>query len=134
MSGMTIGRRVALGFGSVLAITLALGIFSYYKFSSLSKSVDHLVEQSVPALVHAADAARASEREAAYALQHLVNTDKAEMDRIEAQLIEVTRSANEALDQYEKLIDSEENRRRLAEARRARTEWATIKAQIIAHS
>jgi len=48
MKNLTIGKHIALGFASVIIITLALGAFAYMRLLAISSHSDHIAKTSLP--------------------------------------------------------------------------------------
>jgi methyl-accepting chemotaxis protein len=108
---MTIGKRIIIGFGVSVAITVALGAFAYSRLTSVNLIGKEIVEDHLPGeyLTGAIEAdARAG---MALLLEHVISESKEEMTKYEAEMKKMAESIDKSMKLYQATITTEEERR-----------------------
>ena len=125
MKNWTIARRLIAGFGAVVVVTAALGVFqvtTLRKLGGLSKSI---TEDAIPGMVEMATIEAAALENAALVMEHTANEDPARFPVIEKKMADVSARANKAFEDYEKTVFDPKDRElfdALQKARAANTE------------
>ncbi len=110
MKDWKVGTRISIGFGIVVAIAIALGVFAYGKVGYIDEAVLHVTNDSLPSVYFVGRVESNTQRQLGLVLQHATSSDQQEMARLETQIME-SRTANNALvGEYEKLIASDAER------------------------
>ena len=105
-----IGIRTAVGFGAVICISLALGIFAYGQLGGIEKNSTAIAANSLPGVYLIGQVENGIQKEFILALQHTAATDKSAMDRAQAD-ISASRTRNGGLRaDYRKVISTDKER------------------------
>jgi methyl-accepting chemotaxis protein len=123
MNHWKVGTRITAGFGIVVAIAIALGVFAYSKISAISNASTEITENSLPSI--SVIAAIQSSTQAIYGLllQHAVSNSEEEMSQIDAEIAALRTDNTSLRTQYEKLISNDEDRRLFKALGDARAEF-----------
>ena len=126
MKNWKIGIRVTAGFGAVVAIAMALGIFAYSKVNGIENNAAEVVDGALPKVYLVGQIEKNVHRTLALALQHSA-ADHQKMAGLEAQ-IQTIRSTNSGMvSQYEKLVNTDKGRALLQDFQAARTAfWGAL--------
>ncbi|MFN7917925.1 MAG: methyl-accepting chemotaxis protein [Vicinamibacterales bacterium] len=110
MQKMTIGKRLALGFGTVIAIVSILGAYTFYELRTIQAASDRVVLDALPGT--ALTGAITASVKTAYAegLEHVAATDKAIMDESQKAILVIRADLGKKYDDYQKTITTEEDR------------------------
>jgi methyl-accepting chemotaxis protein len=129
-----IGKRITVGFASVILVALVLGAFAYTRLIAIRGHADRIVQQSVPAieLVYQAQSITKDQGQLAYKL--IGSTDKADRTDLQALVSAQSAEIGKVYDQLEKLITSAQGRELFDKVKNARTESNRIRAQVLAAS
>jgi methyl-accepting chemotaxis protein len=129
MQNWTIGKRLVVGFSTVLAITFVLGVFSYVQMVTIRRNALAITGDSLPGVTTMGQVAAALKEGKALLLEHVLSSDKAQMAELESKIAENGAKVDAALKQYEKSITVQRDRelysaigQSLAEMRRVRSE------------
>ena len=83
MSNWTIGRRLTLGFGAVLAITSVLGGFAYMELSVIGRLSALVTQDALPGVYNISQFESAARQQYVLALQHIYAEDAQSKARLE---------------------------------------------------
>ena len=123
MNHWKVGTRITVGFGIVVAIAVALGLYAYNRISVINAASTEITENSIPSLTVIGEIR--SNVQSIYGLlfQHAASGDQQDMANVEAQ-ISAARSRNgELRAKYEKLFSNDEDRRLYKAILDARTDF-----------
>ena len=103
MSQWTIGKRLDVGFGVLVAITLALGTFSYLRLLSIQGAMRATTEHALPSvqLIGRIDAKVRDQRPVL--MQHVATEDARRMDELEGRIKRVTDELDKDFASYQEL-------------------------------
>ena len=93
MKNWKIGTRMAAGFGALICVALALGIFAYSRVTVIDRSAATIAGDALPGVYVMGQVQSNVCRIYGLLLQHTMETDKAEWTRIEAE-IQARRTGN----------------------------------------
>jgi methyl-accepting chemotaxis protein len=128
---LKIGKKLAVGFGMVLVLMVALGIVSLSRMSKLNGSTVDIATNWLPSVrilgEMASDVADVRRLE----LRHILSTDKSSMDKSEADMEEHVRELTKDEKAYEKLISSDEERHIYETYHNAIDKYFSIRAQVL---
>jgi len=110
VSQWTIGKRLAVGFGVLVAITLALGTFSYVRLISIQGGMRETTEHALPSvqLIGRIDAKIRDQQP--ILLQHVAAADAARMDDLEGRIKSVTHELDGDVATFQSLTSTAEQR------------------------
>ena len=132
LSNLKLGRRLALGFGLVLALMAALTFAAYRGLSDTSDDLHTITDNSVPSLQVAADLKAQSLNLRRYEYNHLVSRDDASMKETEALIAKAQTDLKGSFGAYEKLVSNDTDRAlwqaSRADADRYMAEWKAIES------
>jgi methyl-accepting chemotaxis protein len=110
MKNWKIGTRIGAGFAAVIAIAMTLGIFAYNRLSGIDRSASEITRNALPTVYAIGQIVNNVSTEYNLVVQHVLAADKAEKERLGADIREIrSQNAKQRAD-YEKLIDSERGR------------------------
>jgi len=134
MKNLTIGKRITLGFASVILIALILGGFAYTRLIAIHSHSDQIAKTSIPAIELVGRAQKNSVRIGQLVYKHIGSANKEDMAKLEAELQAVSAENNAIFDQLDKLITDEKGRTLLDKTRTARTEYVNVRNDVMAFS
>jgi len=125
MKNWKIGIRMTAGFGAVVFIAMALGIFAYVKVGGIDRNATEVVEYALPKVYLVGQLEKNVHQTYALALAHVMSADQQKMAAIDAQ-IQTIRSGNSGtVSQYEKLVNTDKGRALLQDFNAARAAFWT---------
>jgi methyl-accepting chemotaxis protein len=122
MKNMTIGRRITLGFASVIIIALALGLFAYTRLVIISGQSDQIAKQSLPAIELVYQAQKNAIDQGQIIYKHIGSSDKEDMARLEAGLSAGSADNAKIYDSLDKLVTNVAGRALLDKVQTTRAE------------
>ncbi len=134
MSNWTIGKRITVGFASVIFVALALGAFAYTQLVTIKDHSDEVTKRSLPTieLVYRAQKNAIASNQVVY--KCIGSTDKADGANLEASLSTGSADNAKVYEGLEKLIVSEKGRTLLEQVKEARNEYNQKRADVLAAS
>jgi len=127
MKNWKIGMRMAAGFGAVIAVAMALGLFAYTKSAAIEKNAVEVTEYALPKVYLVGQLEKNLHQTFALSLEHVMSNDPQKTAILDAQ-IQTIRSGNSGIvAQYEKLVNTDKGRALLQEFQGARTAyWVSL--------
>src|SRR5262249_33348919 len=126
MKNWKIGSRMAGGFGAMICVAVALGLFAYSRVTVIDKSTVVLTADAMPGLHLIQQAQSVVHRSLALLLQHTLAPSRAEMIRVDGQIQDLRTSGANILNEYEKTITAEKDKELYEALKAARvTYWGT---------
>jgi len=134
MKNWKIGQRIAAGFAAVILIALALGLFAYSRLSVIDKNANQITLNALPTVYAIGQIVTNVATEYNLVFQHVLTSDKAEKERLIAEIQDIrSRNAKQRAD-YEKLINSEKGKELFASTGAARTALAAAMDEALKRS
>jgi len=134
MKSWKIATRIAAGFGAVIAIVLALGVFAYSRIAVINGNAVDIAENSLPSVYVMGQIHSLCERSLTLQLEHINSTDASVMASIEVALQQVREQQAGWFQKYEKLISNDEDRRLFAEMGSTRKVFWDVWEEILPES
>lgn len=130
MNNWKIGTRVSAGFGVVIAIALALGVFAYIQLERVHREAALVTDQALPG-VYVVGMIQAN-TQAAYSLelQHIISRNQEEMERLDGEVHDLRSRITTMYSTYEKTISDDKNRELFEHLKAARAEYNSAADQI----
>jgi methyl-accepting chemotaxis protein len=122
MKSLTLGRRVALGFIAVIAVTLALGGVAFKHFLAVSSAADYLAADPVPGTIAIIDISGAFKENFGLVEMHISAHDKV---TVAATIHKNKEHIDRLLLEYEATITNENDRAMFATFKEARAAFVT---------
>ena len=88
MKNLTIGKRLSLGLGGIILITLCLSVYAFTRLEAIQSQASSLANDSLPGAVLMGQIAALSEREIAFVLGHIKANEVQEVQRFDQELQE----------------------------------------------
>ena len=132
MKNLKIGQRLALSFGSVVAVLVILATIAFFRIDHLDQAITLTNEDRYPKTVHAHVIKDELNETARYMRNTLLMTDPAEIRRELDGIGESSRVITHALNELEKTIQSEEGRKYMEALVDARGKFAPLKDRFVA--
>ena len=130
-SNLNVGTRLALGFGLLLAILLAIGGMSWMRLSQLHDAVSHLVSDDwEKARITMEMEIRTRDNAMKAARIMMLDNDVAGIDALKAQIAENSRANGAGLEKLETLVREPEPKAYLAQAAEAREKYVASRARV----
>ncbi len=124
MKNWKIGKRITAGFGVLIAIAMALGVFAYSQIGRINKSSFDVSGNALPSVELMGQVHSNTHYMLSLILQHIISTDKEQMAALDAEIRALRTSNGQALAHYEKeLITNDEDRRLSGALNAARTDF-----------
>jgi methyl-accepting chemotaxis protein len=132
MKNLKIGIRMALGFGAVTLIAVALGIFAYVKLVSISRNATRVSSESMPGLYMMGQIAKHTEMSYSLVLEALASQDSNQMISVLARMAEIHNKNSALFEADEKMITTEKDRELFTALKSARMSYNPSADQVIA--
>jgi methyl-accepting chemotaxis protein len=134
MKQVTIGKRITIGFASVILVAAALGIFSFTRLKTISGHSERMSNQALPAmqLVYRAQRNAVDYNQIVY--RHIGSDDPADMQRLEGDLKAVTADNDKIYEDLKGLLTTAKGQQLLEQTTTARAEYVKIRNDVIAMS
>ena len=110
MKNWKVGLRLGAGFGSVVCVAIALGVFAYTQSAAIQKDAEYIESDALPGLYYLSKIEANSQAVMATILQHIVSSDKVQMARFESEISSLRSENNKVLIEYEGSSVSKEER------------------------
>src|ERR1017187_1490346 len=92
MKNLSVGQRIAGGFGAVIAIALGLGVFAYTRIGAIAASATNVAAHRLPMIYFAGQVQTEARANVGWVLRNSMSDGPREMATIEAEI--ASRSAN----------------------------------------
>ena len=132
MRNITIGKRLALGFGLLAALALAQGLFALNKMARMYEKTEEINTSWIPALSAIGDLNLALMRYRVNSVRLVADPSPAAVTQLEANLLARERDVHAAQDQYQELITEDSERRLFAELRSVKDRYIQGSAKVLA--
>jgi methyl-accepting chemotaxis protein len=110
MKNWTIGKRLTLGFGVLLLITLFLGVATWVKMSSISTSLTELTGESLPELTLAGDIRYQAAMLRVTNFKHVVYNDMAKKTELDGVAAADEKELSDMVGKYESFVNRDDKR------------------------
>ena len=134
MRSMTIGRKLFLGFGAVIGLTVLLGVIALVRLSAVADGVDRIVSNSLPEIYSVAKLTAVSKEQKAAMLSYIASTNASQAASFEAVLAANTVQLDTALKIWEKKNTTAGDREHFAKWTQAHENLMRAWAKILALS
>jgi methyl-accepting chemotaxis protein len=134
MQSWTIGKRLTFGFGAVIAIVTALGIFTFFKLAHISGASDVIVHDSLPGIQNMMAAESLVRTNMVNTLRHVLAADAAEKASLEEDMKVVSARTDEVYAAYEKTITRAHDRELFEAIGPSREAYSAARKELLALS
>jgi len=131
MNNWKIGTRIAVGFGIVILIALALGLFAINRIAAIQQSADKVALETLPKVYFVGQIERNFATTAALVYQHFGTRDSQEREAIERTLASLSDQNTALTSEYEKLIRSDKGHELFAIAKSDRSANSSYRAEVL---
>jgi methyl-accepting chemotaxis protein len=131
MNNWKIGTRIGAGFGVVILIAVALGVFAYSKVGTIQKNSDSISQKSLPAIYLVGRVQSGAQERMALLMQHMNTTDKAEKDGYWKQTQASSQSTSKLLADYEKQLTDDKEKELYAQTISARAAFIVVRNEAL---
>ncbi|HLP06830.1 MAG TPA: methyl-accepting chemotaxis protein [Opitutaceae bacterium] len=131
MKHWTIKKRIVLGFGIVLLLVAAQTVFSFISLRRVKRASEHIAHNAVPGTALAAQAARRIGDAQITVLRALEASTPEELQKQVTELQSLQTEVTRLLTGYEKTIESEADRKLLADLYAARERYREVRQQVL---
>ena len=120
MKNWKIGTRIGAGFGLIILIAIAVGLFAIAKVGAIQKSADIVALNALPRVYLVGQVQSHQLAAMTLLLRHIESDDKETKATIEQELRSTSAENTALLSDYEKLILTDKGRELFEEAKAAR--------------
>jgi methyl-accepting chemotaxis protein len=110
MKNWTISKRLTLGFGTLLLITLCLGLTTWTKMVSISQNLHGMTESNVPSLILAGDIQNELSAYRVTIYRYVIFTEPAKRQEFEKLMQEGEAKVKDMVSKYGQYVDGAEER------------------------
>lgn len=121
----TIGQRLGIGFGTVLALMLIAIAFGIYHLSNINRVTNRIISQDWQQSALANNINAMAHERALASMELFYLTDQAQIDKSKAVVKQNQKAIGEALDQLDTLVQSAQGKELLAKVKTARGPYET---------
>jgi methyl-accepting chemotaxis protein len=130
MKNWTIGKQIFAGFTAVLTIMAMLGLFSVWRLAVIRQEAI-AVNDDLPMITNVSTLATGARDNMTIVYRHIGTPDSAEKDRLE-EAMKAARAVNsQALEAYEKAVDTDQGRAALAAVKATREDYGKKRGEIL---
>lgn len=131
MSNWKIGIRIAAGFGLVLTLAAALGVFAYLRLQTIDASAKTIANDVMPGALLSSQVQINSAGTYALLFQHILAKNPAKMAELDAVMKGIRTRNSEAMDQYEKTITDPRSRDLFVTLKKNRASFFQISEEVL---
>jgi hypothetical protein len=129
MSNWTIGKRLVVGFGAVLAITLALGAFAYVRVTQIAASSNVILTDSLPGVYNIGQIQAGAKDNLDLTLRHILASDEGEKQALEGRMASLVAKMDKLFADYERTITRDQDRQLFEAIKGPRAEFVRIRSE-----
>ena len=108
MKNWKIGLRMTAGFGAVICVAMALGVFAYTRVMAIEKSATTVTVDALPGVYVMGQVQSNARKIYSLVLEHVIAQDQAEMARIDSEIQTVSAANTALLAEYGKTVGDQE--------------------------
>jgi methyl-accepting chemotaxis protein len=127
MTQWTIGKRIVVGFASVLTIIAILGSVALIKFEEIKADANIIAIDCLPGMYYSGQLEMVVKDNYAHTFKHVIAQDKPTMDAIEAEMKATSEEGSAFATKYESTITASEDRDLFAKLSVARAKFLDIR-------
>jgi methyl-accepting chemotaxis protein len=131
MNNWKIGTRIGAGFGVVILIAIAIGIFGIGKISTIQSSMNDVALEALPKVYLVQQMTYNAQAAHTLIYQHINSTNKQEMADIEQQMHVFSEKNNALSSELQKLLNTDKGREAFAEITASREAYLAVREEII---
>ena len=131
MTNWTVGRRMMIGFSSVILVALALGAFAFTRLLTVSVQSERITGDILPCIYQMSQVETYVKDNFANTLRHVVTDDPAEKAKYEATMKETTDNLSKVLTEYERGITIARDRELFEAIKPLRASYLKIRDEAI---
>ena len=110
MKNLSVGKRITGGFLVVVLISVVLGVFASTRLSDIRNKADAITADSLPGVFMIGQVQAIAKDNYSAVLEHVISTDKSEMEQIEARGREAGTRVTKLLEDYQGTIRTKRDR------------------------
>jgi methyl-accepting chemotaxis protein len=131
MKSLTLSQRVSVGFATVIAVTLVLGLVAFNRFLAVSDAGEYLARDPVPGTISIISIAGAFKDNFGLVQRHITTADKA---GVSAKIQENKEKIDRLFTEYAVTITADEDRAMFEQFKEARAGFVAEFKVVLAHS
>lgn len=132
MTNWTIGKRIILGFTSIIVISLILGLFAYTRILAINQSSNIIADQAVPIYENASLVKYNLTACTMMVYQSLLLNDKNEIEQLKAKMAALSESNTKAFGELEARLTKDSERTMLDKVKANRPIYIKARADLVA--
>ena len=127
MAAWTFGKRLAIGFGAVVVVTLALGAFGWWQLRAVGGDVRFITQSALPGVYNASRADALVRNNFANCLELVMTTDSARQQELQAKMDAGSATLTEVYKAYEASLTRDEDRKLLEAVTPLRAQYRKVR-------
>ena len=131
MNNWKVGTRIGAGFGAVIAVAMALGLYAYSKVGNIEKGTDLIAQNSLPSTYLVGELRSGVLQNFILVGQHVQASGKPEKEELESQILTTRAKSIEILAAVDKLIATEQGRLLFESLKSSRQSFAATADEIL---
>ena len=131
MKNWKIGKRISAGFGAVIVIAAALGLFAFSRIGVIEVNSSLITVHRLPTIYLIGQIQSNAQASLGLIYRHIVAKEAHEMASLEAQANDISVRNASMMEQYEKLISSDKGRALAQELKNVRVEYNSARADVL---
>jgi len=131
---LTIGQRISFGFAAVTMVLIVLGFYSFTKLVSVQKDVTTITDDALPGLINISHAISMTKEKNMKICQLIMSTDPQQRQELETEIKTCAEQAGAALKDYQKTINTGQERSRFDQIEQDRTVYNSEVEKVLALS
>src|SRR5689334_21074525 len=129
--GMSLSAKLYAGFAAVLLIAAALGAFAHTRLVKISGNARFITADCLPGVFLAEEIQKGAQQNLMLVSKHILATDRADMEAVEAESAKVKGNIDKLMDQYAATSTTDNDRQLFAKVPEARQKFVSLRNQII---
>jgi methyl-accepting chemotaxis protein len=131
VSNWTIGKRITVGFTSVIAVAICLGTFAFTRLIVIQGDIEKIVGDALPGVQSIGNMATLLERNRALLVEYVVSNDDKEKSAIADEIKTAASKIDEAMKEYEGTIHLAKDRELFDAIKAALGDYRGMRGQVM---
>lgn len=130
----TIGKRIIAGFVAAVLVTAGLGAFTLTRMQDVERNLRIVTEDALPGVTYSGQISSISRQAGTLLILHIEADSKEATAKLEQQLNETTDQINKSYQDYEKQINTDEDRQNFSRLKDMHEQWIAVREHTLALS
>ncbi|MDB5046988.1 MAG: methyl-accepting chemotaxis sensory transducer [Fibrobacteres bacterium] len=104
LKGTSLSAKLYMGFGTVLLIVAALGLFAYVQLAGIKQDAKNMTGEAIPGILYSQGLQMLVQENVSLVLRHVVAPDVKEKTQIEAEMADMGKKIDKMMEDYKETI------------------------------